>query len=158
MTPTKEVTFERTFDAPIETVWEAWTDPEMLKSWWGPNGVTIPECDVDLRQGGELHIVMEADESMGEYKGTRWPMTGTFTVVDKPSKLVYTAKAWTEGKEETTTIEQLAELMLTEENGKTALKLKVSLTKIGPDAGMAVEGMKYGYNQQFDKLEKFLQR
>ena len=85
----KEVEFERTYDASPETVWQAWTKPEMIKQWWGPNNVTIPECEVDLRVGGKIYIVMEAGEAMGPYKGTKWPMLGKFTVVEPNSKLSY---------------------------------------------------------------------
>ena len=158
MTPIKEVEFERIYDAPIEKVWEAWTDPEKLKKWWGPDNVSIPECEVDLRVGGRIYIVMEAGEAMGPYKGTRWPMEGTFTIVDPTSKLSYSAKAWTEGKEDTTEIDQTNVMVLTEENGKTKLNLKATINKAGPDAGMAAEGMRMGYTQQFDKLVKFLEK
>ena len=156
MQPVKEVDFKRTFDAPIATVWQAWTDPEILKQWWGPNDVSIPECEVDLRVGGRIYIVMEAGEAMGQVKGTRWPMEGEFTLVEENSKLRYTAKAWTEGQEETTELDQVQELTLTEEDGKTKMHLKVTLNKVGPAAGMAVEGMKWGFSQQFDKLDTFL--
>ncbi len=156
MTPIKELVFERTYSAPLVTVWQAWTDPEMLKAWWGPSDVNIPECEIDLRVGGRMYLVMEAGEGMGPFKGTRWPMEATFTVVEEPSKLSYTAKAWTEGQEETTTIEQVNELTLTHENGKTKVELKAVLNKIGPNAGMAAEGMQWGYTQQLDKLDKFL--
>lgn len=156
MQPVKEVEFNRTFDAPVAAVWKAWTDPEMLKSWWGPQNTTIPECDVDLRVGGRFYIVMEATEGMGEYKGTRWPMEATYTVVEPNAKLSYTAKAWTEGAEETTQIDQVSEMVLTEEDGKTKMYLKATINKTGPDAGMAAEGMQMGYNQQFDKLVAFL--
>ena len=156
MEPVKEVVFERTYDAPIEKIWQAWTDPEMLKKWWGPNDVTIPECEVDLRVGGKIRIVMQATEAMGEYAGTLWPMEATFTVVEEPTKLTYEAKAWTDGMEETTTIETVQELALTEEDGKTKLYLKAAILKAGSDAGMAVQGMQYGYNQQLDKLAQYL--
>lgn len=156
MQPAKEVTFERTYNAPLQKVWQAWTDPEQLKKWWGPNDVTIPECEVDLQVGGRLYIVMQATEAMGEYAGTRWPMEATFTTVEEPTKLTYDAKAWTEGMEETTTIETVQVLTLTEEDGKTKLYVKAAILKAGPDAGMAVEGMKYGYEQQFTKLESYL--
>lgn len=156
MPPVKEVEFERTFEAPVATVWQAWTDPAMLKQWWGPNDVSIPECEVDLRVGGRIYIVMEASDAMGPFKGTRWPLEGKFTVVEENAKLSYEAKAWTEGQEETTELDQVQELVLTEEAGKTKLKLKVTLNKVGPAAGMAVEGMKWGFSQQFDKLDTFL--
>jgi len=156
MTPIKEVEFERIYDAPLERVWQAWTDPNILKKWWGPNDVSIRECEVDLREGGKIYIVMEAGEAMGPYKGTRWPMEGKYTLVDKYTKLSFTAKAWTEGQEETTGIDQVTELTLGDDNGKTKLKLKATINKIGPDAKMAVEGMQAGFNQQLDKLDKFL--
>src|SRR3954462_13303337 len=119
MSPIKEVSFERVYDAPIEAVWKAWTDPVMLKQWWGPDNVTIPECEVDLRVGGKFYIVMEAGEAMGPYKGTLWPMRAEFTVVEPQSRLAYDATAWTEGHNETTQIEQTTEILFTEEDGKT---------------------------------------
>ena len=158
MTPIKAIEFERTYDAPLEIVWQAWTDPEQLKEWWGPDNVSIPECEVDLHVGGKIYIVMEAGEAMGPYKGTRWPMEGKYTVVEKNSKLSYAVKAWTESQEETTEIDQVTELTLTDENGKTKIKLKATINKTGPDAKMAVEGMQYGFNQQLDKLNKFLEK
>jgi uncharacterized protein YndB with AHSA1/START domain len=156
MTDSQEVEFKREYDAPAAQVWHAWTDAEQLKKWWGPDNVTIPECEIDLRVGGRFYIVMEATEAMGEYAGTRWPMEAKITQLEPNSKLVYEAKAWTEGHEETTTIEQVQELTLTEDAGKTKLNLKATLIKVGPKAGGAAEGMKYGYGQQFDKLAKFL--
>jgi uncharacterized protein YndB with AHSA1/START domain len=158
MNPIKEVEFERTYDAPVEKVWQAWTNPAELKKWWGPDNVIIPECEIDLRVGGRIYIVMEATEAMGEYKGTRWPMEGKFTVVEPNSKLSFAAQAWTDGDKEATTLDQVQEIIFVEENGKTKMSLKVTLNKIGPKAGMAVEGMKWGFSQQFDKLAKFLEK
>ena len=152
----KIVEFERTYNAPASKVWRAWTTPEELKKWWGPDNVTIPECEIDLKVGGRIYIVMLADESMGEYSGTRWPMEAKITELETDSKLVYEAKAWTDGDQDATTIETVQELSLTEESGKTKLYLKATLNKVGPKAGMAAQGMEYGYNQQFDKLDKYL--
>lgn len=151
----KEVELEKTYDAPVEMVWEAWTDPEMLKEWWGPDNVIIPEAEVDLRVGGRFYIVMEAGEGMGEHKGVRWPMEAKFTEVVPHSKLAYTARAWTEGAEDTT-IDQTTEITFTEENEKTRVKIKAVIHKAGPGAKMAVEGMQYGFTQQLDKLNDFL--
>jgi uncharacterized protein YndB with AHSA1/START domain len=156
MEPIKEVVFERTYHASPETIWQAWTNPDMIKQWWGPNNVTIPECEVDLRVGGKIYIVMEAGEAMGPYKGTRWPMLGKFTVVESNAKLSYAAKAWIEGQSEETTIDQITELTLTEEFGKTKLTIRAAIYKTGPRAGMAVQGMQHGFTQQLDKLNDFL--
>ena len=152
----KEVEFERTYEASPETVWQDWTKPNLIKQWWGPNNVTIPECEVELRVGGKIYIVMEAGEAMGPYKGTKWPMLGKFTVVEPNSKLSYDAKAWTEGQKEETTIDQTTEILLTEEKGKTKLKIRAVIHKAGPGAVMAVQGMKMGFTQQLDKLNDFL--
>lgn len=156
MKPIKQAIFERTFDAPVQKVWQAWTNPELVKKWWGPNGVTIPECKIDLQVGGDIFIVMEAGQEMGEYKGTKWPMEAKITLLEENSKLFYNAKAWTQGYENETQINQTTELELTPENGKTKMKLTATINNAGPQASMALEGMEWGYNQQFDKLEKFL--
>lgn len=156
MEPVKEVVLEKTYDASPETVWQAWTDPEMLKQWWGPNNVSIPECEVDLKVGGKFYIVMEAGEGMGEYKGIKWPMLAKFTVVEPNSRLFYTAEAWTDGKKEETTIDQTTEITLTDEKGKTKVKVRALIHKTGPGAKMAVEGMQYGFSQQLNKLKDFL--
>jgi uncharacterized protein YndB with AHSA1/START domain len=152
----KELTLTRTFNAPRELVWKAWTDPEMLKHWWGPDNVTIPECEVDLRVGGKFYIVMEAGEGMGSYKGIKWPMRAEFTVVEPNKKLSYNAKAWTEGQEKETTIDQTTEVTLTEENGKTKVEVIAIIHKTGPGAKMAVQGMEMGFTQQLEKLNNFL--
>ena len=157
MEPLKQVTITRTYDASVETVWQAWTDPAMLKAWWGPDNVTIPECTVDLRVGGKFYIVMEAGEGMGQYKGILWPMMAEFTVVEPLAKLAYTANAWTEGQpKEDTLIDQTTEISFAEETGTTTVTVVATIHKVGSKAGMAVQGMDYGFNQQLDKLVGFL--
>lgn len=152
----KEVLFSRVFHASRERVWKAWTDAEELKKWWGPQGVTIPECDVDLRVGGRLYIVMLAGDMLGPFKGLRWPIEATFTEVTPVKRLVFKAKGWTEGQEAETQIDQISELTLSDDGGKTKMDLKVTLLKTGPGAKMAAQGMEMGFNQQFDKLETYL--
>lgn len=152
----KEITIVRTVDAPLERVWKAWTDPKELMQWWGPNNVTIPECEVDLRVGGKFYIVMEAGEGMGSYKGTKWPMEAEFTAVEPHSKLAYSAKAWTEGLAEETMIDQTTDITLTEKDGKTKITIIAAIHKTGPKAGMAVQGMEAGFTQQLEKLNHFL--
>lgn len=156
MEPIKEVVLERVYDAPVTTVWQAWTAPEMLKQWWGPDNVTIPECEVDLKVGGKFYIVMEAGEGMGSYKGTLWPMQAEFTTIEPNAKLAWTAQAWTEGQKEDTTIDQSTEVVFAEENGKTKVTVTAAIYKTGPLAGMAAQGMQAGFTQQLEKLNTFL--
>jgi uncharacterized protein YndB with AHSA1/START domain len=156
MEPIKAIELEKTYDAPLDVVWQAWTNPEQLKQWWGPDNVSIPECEVDLKVGGKFYIVMEAGEAMGPYKGTLWPMQAEFTQIVPNAKLSYTAQAWTEGAKDETTIDQTTNITFAEENGKTKVLVKAAIYKAGPKAGMAAEGMQYGFTQQLEKLNNFL--
>jgi uncharacterized protein YndB with AHSA1/START domain len=154
----KGFTFERTYPASVETVWRAWTEPEMLRQWWGPEHTTVPECEVDLRIGGRIFIVMEAGEKMGKYQGTRWPMAGTFSVIDEQSRLAYEARSWTDGEQDTSTIDHSNNVSFTADDGGTVVNLTVSITNVGPGAKMAAFGMKWGYKAQLDKLDELLAR
>jgi uncharacterized protein YndB with AHSA1/START domain len=155
---TKEFRFERSYAAPIGAVWDAWTRPELLAQWWGPEGTTIEDCEVDLRVGGRIYIVMEAGDGMGSYQGARWPLEGTFTHLEPHQRLSYRARSWTEGEQDTTTIEHVNELVLTESGGRTVADLRVTIHAIGSGAKMAAFGMKWGYKAQLDKLETLLPR
>ena len=55
----EELVITREFDAPRERVWKAWTDPEMVKRWWGPEGFTAPSIKIDLRVGGRYIFAMQ---------------------------------------------------------------------------------------------------
>src|SRR5690348_15129681 len=94
----QELTLTRLYDAPLEKVWQAWTDPVQLAQWWGPNGVTNPTCEWDARAGGKINIVMLAGAELGELAGQEWPMTGEFNEVVQGQKLVYKASPIMNGK------------------------------------------------------------
>ena len=158
LTKKKELHFERSYDAAVDAVWDAWTRPEILRGWWGPDKTTVPECDIDLRVGGTIHVVTEADGRMGKYRGTRWPMMGTFSLIEENTRLTYDARSWTQGEEKATTIQHVNDLTLTRNGAATALELHISITEIGPKAKMAAFGMKWGYKQQLDHLDRLLSR
>lgn len=152
----KQLRLERTYPAPIERVWEAWTDPVLLRQWWGPDKTTVTDCEIDLRVGGNLRIVIQAGPEMGRYEGTRWPMTGTFTRVDRPEHLIYEATSCTEGDEAGSTIRHTNDVTLRSVGSDTVVTLIVAITEIGPKAKMAAFGMKWGYKAQLDALEDLL--
>ncbi len=54
----KGIIIERVFNEPREKVWRAWTEPEMVKRWWGPEGFTAPSIKIDLRVGGKYIFCM----------------------------------------------------------------------------------------------------
>ena len=64
-TKTYEVVVSRIIDAPVELVWKAWTDPEQVMRWWGPQYYTSPFCKIDLREGGKYIFAMRAPADQG---------------------------------------------------------------------------------------------
>jgi uncharacterized protein YndB with AHSA1/START domain len=76
---------ERTFDATCEEVFDAWTNPEVLRRWWRPNPAWVtPVAEVDLRVGGRYRLSMEDPEN-----GTRHTAGGEYREVSRPRRLVY---------------------------------------------------------------------
>lgn len=149
----KELTITRILNAPREKVWKAWTDPEELAKWWGPNGVTNPECSIDARVGGTIRVVMLAGPELGELAGQRWPMEGTFIEVTEPERLVFKSNAVTEDGR--VLIEGVTTVTLTEEEGKTRLTLHATAAGVAPEAPQMLAGMEAGWTQSIDKLAAY---
>ena len=82
MNPSRDFVLTRTFDAPRELVWKAWTQLDHLKQWFGPKGFMMPVATLDLRPGGIFHYAMQAPN--GAMMWGKW----TFIEVDAPRKLV----------------------------------------------------------------------
>lgn len=150
----KEITLTRTLTAPRERVWQAFVEVTQVKQWWGPNGVTIPECEIDLHVGGTLHIVMLAGDTLGPLAGQRWPMKGIFEEIIAPEKLVFSNNAVDDAGNVlltgTTTI------VLEDVGGKTNLTVTTSAEGTAPGTEQMIGGMEQGWNQQLDKLVQFL--
>ena len=146
------VRIERLLDARIEDVWNMWTDPELFKTWYGPNGMTVPVADMDLTVGGTRKVCMEMTSPTRTM--SMW-FIGVYKEIRAPNRLVYTesmcqedgtlippqAMGMPEGHPDVT--EVIVEL--SEVEGKTLMKM----VHIGVPAGTAGEG---GWNQAFDKL------
>jgi uncharacterized protein YndB with AHSA1/START domain len=56
----RDLVVTRTFDAPAESVWKAWSDSGYVKRWWGPTGFTAPVANMDFREGGTSLVCMRA--------------------------------------------------------------------------------------------------
>lgn len=66
MAPKKrDLVVTRAFDAPIELVWKAWTKPEHVMQWWGPEYFTSPSAEIDFREGGMSLVCMRAPKEFG---------------------------------------------------------------------------------------------
>lgn len=150
------LTIERKFNAPIEKVWEAFTNPEQLKMWWSPDGasVTITECDV--RVGGRFRFCHKMDDGGNEV----W-VRGIYEKIEPPTYLSYrdcfTDKegndvpssyyGMTDSKSNEIT-DILVEFFFTTEGSSTTLKM----VHENPFDEQMASDMTDGWNQMFNKL------
>ena len=74
----------RTFEAPLELLWQAWTEPEHFKKWYGPKNFTTPMCEIDLEVGGRHFWSMRSPDGMEMY------YIGTYKEISPMDRLVYT--------------------------------------------------------------------
>jgi uncharacterized protein YndB with AHSA1/START domain len=81
------VVIERSFDAPVDLIWQMWTDPEHFKAWYGPDGATIPVAKMDVRVGGSRLVCMEMQPPDSPMQ--MW-FTGEYREVVENQRLVYT--------------------------------------------------------------------
>jgi uncharacterized protein YndB with AHSA1/START domain len=66
-TEKRDLVVTRVFDAPVEQVWKAWSDPEYVMQWWGPEGFTSPLAKMDFREGGTSLVCMRSPDSQDLY-------------------------------------------------------------------------------------------
>jgi uncharacterized protein YndB with AHSA1/START domain len=141
----REIVGTRVVDAPRSLVWEAHTDPKHLQQWLlGPEGWTLPVCEIDLRPGGAWHFVWRDPD------GTEMEMRGEYREVTPPERLVQT-ESWGGDWPET-----LNTLVLTEEGGKTTITQTVLYpSKEAREAALGT-GMKEGWSASYDRLDDYL--
>jgi len=87
MTATQSVTLERVLDAPIDLVWQMWTEAEHFAAWYGPMGATVPVIEMDVIVGGGRHFCIEMQTPDGQ---SRMWFVGEYRVIEQPNRLVYT--------------------------------------------------------------------
>ena len=76
------IAFERKLPVSRAEVFDAWTKPEQIAEWWDPTGARLVTCEIDLRPGGLFRFVND---------GHSPPFTGTYAVIERPSRLVFEA-------------------------------------------------------------------
>ena len=141
----REIVMTRVFDAPRQLVFEAWTRPEHLPHWMlGPDGWTMPVCEIDLRPGGRWHFTWR------HANGTEMSMSGVYQEVVPPERLVST-DSWGSDWPET-----LNTLTLTEAGGKTTVEQRILYpSREARDAALQT-GMKEGMSAGFKRLDEYL--
>ena len=144
----RELVMTRVFDAPRNLVYDAFTKPELVRRWLlGPDGWSMPTCEIDLKVGGKYRYVWRRDSD-----GTEMGMGGVYREIVPNQKLVTTEKfdqAWYPG-------EAVGTLVLTEQGGKTTLTQTVLYQSKDARDGVLKSGMESGVSRSYDRLEEQL--
>lgn len=142
-----EIRVVRVFAAPRETLWAMHTDPTHIPNWLtGPEGWTMPVCELDARPGGRWRYVWR------KTKGEEMAMEGDFVEVVRPSRLVTTERWGPEWPETVNVVE------FTSQGDRTVLTMTVRYpSKEARDAALQT-GMTTGMDQSYARLDALLAR
>lgn len=142
-----EIEIIRVYDAPVQAVWDAWTDPEQVAKWWGPRGFTITTHSKDLRPGGHWNYTMHGPD------GVDYPNTTKYLEVEECAKLVYDHG----GHEDRPPLFRVT-VLFSESGGKTTMEMKMTLAT--PEAADQIRDhiRKAGGNATWDRLAEHLEK
>jgi len=137
-----EIVTIREFDAPIELVFDALTKPEHVSKWFAPFTCVMTECSIDLRVGGDYHMVFVTED------GKECSFRGTYLEIDAPTRTVETWRfdGWPDA-------EAVETVDLHETDGVTKLTMSVAFRD---KAGRAHMTKSDGQEDSFNKLEDYL--
>ena len=142
----REIAMTRSFDAPRQMVFDAWSKPELVRRWLGSfAGWTMPVCEIDFRVGGTYRYLWRKGE-------TDMGMGGVFREIVVPERIVATEKfddAWYEGDAAST-------VTFTEKDGRTTLVQTVQYASKEVRDAVLQTPMETGVAASYDKLEEVL--
>jgi uncharacterized protein YndB with AHSA1/START domain len=144
----REIVMTRSFNAPRRLVFDAFTKPELVRQWLlGPDGWSMPVCEIDLRVGGKYRYVWRRDSD-----GTSMGMGGVYREIAAPERIVSTEKfdeSWYPG-------EAVGTLLLIEKNGVTSVTQTVVYDTRDARDGVLKSPMEEGVGTGYDRLEQLL--
>lgn len=142
-----DLVITRVINAPREIVFRAWTDPDLMRRWWGPDGFTNPLCEIDARPGGSIRIDMQGPD------GQIYPMTGEYREITEPDRVVIHTIAIEDEKGEAQ-LEMIVRAEIAKFENQTKLTLQAAVVKSTPAAESALAGMPIGWNQSLYRLRE----
>ncbi len=153
----RDLVVTRVFAAPLKDAWKAWTDPALVKRWWGPTGFTCPVARMDFREGGTSLVCMRAPkEFMG---GQDMYNTWTYERIEPMKRFVYVLRFSDEDGKAMDPAEQgLPPDMPKEVRNEVAFKergkneTEVTVTEHGWTPGRMMEMSKLGLERCLDKM------
>ena len=144
----REILMTRVFDAPRHLVYDAHTKPELVKRWLlGPDGWSMPVCEIDLRVGGRYRYVWRRDKD-----GTEMGMRGVYRELVRPERIVATEQfddPWYPGEAVGTTV-------FVEKDGRTTLTNTMVYASREARDGILESGMESGVARSYDRLADVL--
>ena len=141
----RELVITRIFDAPRRLVFKAWTEPDHLVRWWGPQGFTSTIIKMDVRPGGAYRIHMRSPEG-----NDHWSQS-IYREVVEPERLVLTGN-WTDSEGNPTSPETLLTVTFEEHDGKTKLTLHQAVF----ESVTARDAHRGGWTSSLDRLAEYL--
>jgi uncharacterized protein YndB with AHSA1/START domain len=141
----RELVVTRTFAAPAELVFRAWTEPAYLQRWWAPRslGVVLHECTSDVRVGGRYRFVF------GRPDQPKMAFSGTYTEVVPPTRLVHTQLF----EQMPQAGEAVVTATFTERDGATTLEVHQLYPSKQALDGAVASGMERGMRETFEQLD-----
>ena len=151
------ILIERVFDAPLERLWQAWSDPQQFMRWWGVRAFTTPVAEIDFRLGGKYLYCMRAPDGQDIWG------TGVYREIVDRQRIVFSdsfadpqgnpvsgdyygmGEDFPDDLEISVTLEDIG-------NGRT----RQTLEHIGMPAGELAEMTTASWNESFDKLAELL--
>lgn len=141
----------REFDAPIDLVWKCWTEPEHLAKWFAPKPYTCPKCEIDLRPGGSIFLVMRSPD------GEDHAMSSIIADVEPQKSLGWVFSA--EDNEGAAAIEGGTMVTFDDLGGRTKVTVQTYAAAYTDQGVFMVGGMEQGWNVTLDQMvESALER
>ena len=142
-----EIVLTRTFNAPRRLVWEAVTNPDHVRKWYGCPALTMTDCEIDLRVGGSYRYTMRGPD------GVIHIMSGTYREIIAPERITHTERYETTNL---VTPYAMVTMTLTEQGGRTRLQTVIQHETKQSRDGHLNAGMENGARDTFDRLEALL--
>ncbi|MCU1304101.1 MAG: Activator of Hsp90 ATPase 1 family protein [Candidatus Sulfotelmatobacter sp.] len=140
----REIVLTRVFDAPRTMVYDALTQPDLLKRWFGPRGWSLVVCEIDLRVGGKWRFVLQGPG------GKKMGMYGVYRELLRPERTVHTESF------DDYPGESIVTGVLVEQAGKTTLTGTVLYQSQEIRDAVIKSGMEHGAAETYDKLAELL--
>ena len=135
----------REFDAPVDVLWRAWTEPELIKQWLGPDRMEMIVDEYDVRDGGRYRYIHKDDQ------GNEFGFHGVFHGTPTPDSMVQTFEF--EGAPGHVSLDSMR---FEERDGRTIIRARSVFQSVADRDAMIENGMASGVNEGFARLDELL--